>query len=388
MWVQKANTLYEQNKKQEAKALYEKAALLNSADAHFNLAYRYAVSGEERLFHYKQAALEGHGEAMGYFLDEAFFRQNDLFKSDPFLALSVYESAHKKYPGMQFFGQQEKVQVLRYATEAGAFNARSFVKEYHVDTVKLAEPYGVWEIAETASRRKGRFVNANNQLVLHLISRGGFVPAELMSAIKDAYKAWKENRHFEFNICDYVTSGYGMGYCANKVADKNEQNLEKEMAFLSRSLKNNAGAYLAPAYKAAAAFFESKVWNEELHGGTGFAAFALESLMEHKNDFIKNIQQANKGALPEYITTIKDNDARLNAVYKEAMARLKAKPLEEMNASVTAEGLQKTQRLWIYYRDATVKLLYTIMPRVARQQWMNWITKQRIDELTALLKYQ
>ncbi|MCH5717738.1 tetratricopeptide repeat protein [Niabella hibiscisoli] len=89
--VQKANTLYEQNKREEAKVLYEKAAFLNNADAHFNLAYRYALSGDDRLCHYQQAALRGHSEGMASFLDEAFFRSDDFFKSDPFLALAVYK---------------------------------------------------------------------------------------------------------------------------------------------------------------------------------------------------------------------------------------------------------------------------------------------------------
>lgn len=385
--VQKANSLYEQNKKEEAKVFYEKAALLNNTDAHFNLAYRYALSGDDRLFHYKKAALGGHGEAMGYFLDEAFFRQDNFFKADPFQALAVYESAYKRYPSMHFFDEKEKVKTLRYAAAAGAFDARVFVKTYRIDTSDLAAPYGVWKIAETVSRRKGIFHKADNRLLLQIISRGGFVPAELIAAVNGAYNAWKENASFEFNICDYVTSGYGMGYCARQAADKNELNIDKEIAALKRSLKNKAGIYLEPAYKAASAFFDSKVWNEELHGGSGYAAFAIQSLMEQKDDFIKNIKQINRGILPEGIAAIKDNDALLNTVYKKILTRLRVKPLEDMNASVNAEGVQKTQRLWVPYRDAMVKLLYTMMPLVTKQQWSRWITEQRITQLSTLLKH-
>lgn len=384
-WVQKANALYEQSKKQEAKALYEKAALLNNADAHFYLAYRYALSNEDRLFHYKQAALEGHGEAMGYFLDEVFFRQNSFFKSDPFLALAIYEKGKKINPGMKFYDEAERVRAIRRVIEAGPFEANAFVKKYRIDTTRVNEFYSVWEIAEEASRRKGRFADVDNKLLFQLISRGGGVPAELMIAVDTAYKAWKENQKFEFNICNYVTSGYGMGFCARRGADANEVQINKRLAQLTARLKNNSGKYLKPAYKAAANFLEAKVWNEELHGGSGYAAWATESLVKQKNEFIQLVENLNSGRVPKDVGGLKDNDARLNKVYNDVLVKLRKKPLTDFNAEVNADGLKKTQRLWIPYRDATVALLYAMKPDIAKQQWNNWVTGQRIKELTALL---
>lgn len=387
-WVQKANALYGQNKKQEAKALYEKAALLNSAEAHFYLAYRYALSDDDRLFHYKQAALKGHGEAMGYFLDEAFFRRNDLFKADPFLSLDVYEKGKKANPAMQFYNEAERIRSIRYAVEAGPFDANAFVKKYSIDTGKMNQFYSVWEIAEEASRRQGRFADVDHKLLLQLISRGGGVPAELMIAIDTAYKVWKGKQKFEFDICNYVTSGYGMGYCARRGAAASEVQINKRLTKLTAGLKNGSGKYLKPAYTATAQFLEAKVWNEELHGGSGYAAWATESLVKQKREFIELIENLNSGKMPKDVTGVRDNDDRLNSVYNEALVKLRKKPLTDFNAEVNADGLRRTQRLWIPYRDATVALLYAMRPDVKKQQWMNWITEQRIRELTALLQHQ
>ena len=387
-WVQKANILYGQNKKQEAKALYEKAALLNSAEAHFYLAYRYALPDEDRLFHYKQAALKGHDEAMGYFLDEAFFRRNDLFKADPFLSLDVYEKGKKANPAMQFYNEAERIRSIKYAVEAGPFDANAFVKKYSIDTGKMNQFYSVWEIAEQASRRQGRFADVDHKLLLQLISRGGGVPAELMIAIDTAYKVWKGRQKFEFNICNYVTSGYGMGYCANRGAAASEVQINKRLTKLTAGLKNGSGKYLKPAYTATVNFLESKVWNEELHGGSGYAAWATESLVKQKREFIQLVENLDSGKLPKGIIGVKDNDARLNSVYNDVLVKLRKKPLTDFNAEVNADGLRRTQRLWIPYRDATAALLYAMRPDVKKQQWLNWITEQRIRELAALLQYQ
>ncbi len=384
--VQKANALYGQNKRQEAKALYEKAALLNNADAHFLLAYRYAVADKDRFFHYQQASLAGHGEAMGYFLDEVFFRQNNFFKSDPFMALAVYEKGKQVNPGMQFYDEAGRLRAIKQAVETGHFDVNAFVKKYQIDTSRMHDSYSVWEIAEAASRRKGRFADVDNKLLLQLISRGGWVPAELIMAIDTAYKAWKGNQEFEFDICNYVTSGSGMGYCARRGAADNEVQINTRLTQLTAALKHGSGQYLKPAYKATVKFLEAKVWNEELHGGSGYAAWATGSLVKQKKEFVQLIENVNSGKLPKEITSMKDNDARLNSVYHEVLVKLRKKPLTDFNAEVNADGLRTTQRLWIPYRDAIVTLLSTMNPDIGKRQWMNWVTEQRIKELASVLK--
>lgn len=384
--VQKANALYNQNKKQEAKALYEKAALENNADAHFYLAYRYVLPEEPSFSHYEKAAIQGHGEAMKNFLEVIFFRQSDLFKSDPFRALSVYEKGKKANPAMKFYDEAGRFRAIKQAVEAGHFDANAFVKKYQIDTSHMHDSYSVWEIAENASKRKGRFADVDNKLVLQLISRGGWVPAELIIAIDTAYKAWKGKQDFEFNICNYVTSGSGMGYCARRGAADNEVQINTRLTQLTTALKNGSGQYLKPAYKATVEFLEAKVWNEELHGGSGYAAWATESLVKQKKEFVQLIENVNSGKLPEDMTRMKDNDARLNSMYKEVLVELRKKPLTDFNAEVNADGLRKTQRLWIPYRDAIVALLCTMNPDIVKQQWVNWVTEQRIKELALVLK--
>ncbi len=386
--VQKANALYEQNKKQEARTFYEKAASQNNADACYNLAYKYVLSDNDRICYYKQAALLGHSEAMASFFNEAFFSSDNFFNSDPFLALAVYEKGKKVNPAMQFYSEAGLVRTIKRVVEAGPFDANAFVKKYRIDTAKMHGPYSVWEIAEEASRRKGRFADVDNKLLLQLISRGGFARAESMYAIDTAYKVWKGNLKFDFNICHYAGSGYGLGYCARRSAEASEVQINKKLTKLAAELKNGSGKYLKPAYKARSGFLEAKVWNEELHGGSGYAAWATGSLVKQKNEFVKLIENINSGSIPKDVGAFRDNDDRLNLIYNEVLVKLQKKPLIDFNAEVNADGLRKTQRLWIPYRDAAVTLLHAMKPEVTKQQWINWMTGQRIRELTAVLNYK
>jgi uncharacterized protein YecT (DUF1311 family) len=380
----KANQLYDAGKKEEAKTAYQKAAAGGNADAHFALAYKYVLNDEERTLHFKEAALGGHAEAMDYFLEAVFFRANDLRKANPFLGMEVYQQAKKEHPQMAFFDEQGEVDVLKKAMEAGPFDADVFIKKYHIDTTLLEEPYGIWQLAGEASKG-GRFGKPDLRLVLQLVSRGGSVPRELAYAIDTAYDCWKNNRPFIFVPCDYVTSGMGMGICANQYAKERDKALRAQLKALAPKLKNNAGQYIMPAYNAASEFIGSKAWKEELHGGSGYAAWAWGSVTDQRQAFVDLVLKLSKGKTPN-LKSGAHPDATLNATYQKLIRQLKIKPLDNAGTKADADGLRITQRLWLAYRDAFVKLASSMVPQVSQQQWLNWITEERIKNFNELLE--
>ncbi len=181
---------------------------------------------------YLKAAKMGNQDALNYTLDALLFRANSLTKANPELAYEVYKQAKKANPSLKLYDEKEAVETMKKCVEAGHFDAKSFIKKYHINekNEKNSE-YFIWELAEEASRG-GRFGKPNPRLVLQLVSRGGSVPFELEDAVKKTYSNWKLNKIVEFKICDFISSGMGATYCANREEEIADKSLNKEISSL------------------------------------------------------------------------------------------------------------------------------------------------------------
>jgi TPR repeat protein len=90
-YVTMADKAFDAGKKEDAKKLYLKAAAMNNGDAHFAIAYKFVVTDDESVFHFSEAARLGNAEALGYALDELFFRAGSLTKASPEKAYALYQ---------------------------------------------------------------------------------------------------------------------------------------------------------------------------------------------------------------------------------------------------------------------------------------------------------
>src|SRR5699024_4473770 len=209
----KADSLYEVGQKKKARNLYERAANEGSADAHFALAYKYPLSKQQRIDHFATAAKEGHGEALEKVLDELLFRANGLTEVEPQRALDLYCKAKKANPNLNLFNEQQTAKTLKQSALTADFNAQHFIDKYDVTKSEADSP---WKLAEEASCPGGRFGKPDPKVVLALVVRGGFAPAARMAAVDSVYQHYQNGIVKPFNICDYVTSGYGMSFCASR----------------------------------------------------------------------------------------------------------------------------------------------------------------------------
>jgi len=380
--VRMAHAFYDSGDEEKARKLYQQAAAMDNADGHFNLAYRFELDREKSVFHFSAAARKGHAEALDQCLDLLFFRAVNLSFADPQRAMEIYETAKMNNPTAEIFEEDRKVHTLKKCLEAGPFDKDRFLSQYRIKQSDLEQPYDVWELAEEASRG-GRFGTPNPQLILQLISRGGFVPAELESAVDSAYQNWKANKVFEFNICDFISSGFGMGYCAYRKQELEDIENKARVFKLSKQLENNAGEILQGAYNVASKYFETKAWNEELNGGSGYAAWTVYSIMSQKNNYLNLIEKIRSSNL-DSIQALGDSSIVLNQLYQSIVDTLKKGPITDFNAEVNLEGFQSVQKQWMKYRDSSAYLFSLIAPAVKKQQWINWLTVVRIKELRDL----
>ncbi len=200
--IEKADSLYNKGKEEDAKYIYIEAAEKGNPLANYALAYKYGIEAKKN---YRIAAISGHPDGVRYYLDEVFFRAGTIEDSDPEDALEVYYKAKKANPELKFYDDQKKVDVLRYCVEAGPFDMSSFLKKYGAK----GQDSG-WKWAKVVSTK-----SKDSQLTLQLICRGGEVPNEVKWAVEDYYKKWKDGSHSPFDGCDYAQARFTMSLCAS-----------------------------------------------------------------------------------------------------------------------------------------------------------------------------
>lgn len=380
--LKQADQVYEAGDRDAAKKLYLKAAKKESPEAHFAIAYKYNVTPEESIYHFSKAAKRGHDEALDYALDALLFRANSLERANPQKALEIYKQAKRANPKIKLYDEEVKLKTIQMSVEPGPFDWKAFCKKYNVAPHDDEAMYHVWVIAEEASRG-GRFGKPDPKLILQLVSRGGWAPAELEYAVEDVYKNWKSGTVKEFNICDYITSGGGMAFCASRSDDQDEKNRNKRVSDIRQKLNAKNHKLLDAAYASAVKFIDSKASNEEGHGGSGRGAWIIGSQMEQKNAYLDLVEKVRSGYKPSPKSSFVEADRKLNETYKKVMAKLKKKA-DDYNVP-RVDDVRAVQRLWILYRDTNVKLFMAINPAGGEDVWKSWVTEVREKQLKDIL---
>jgi len=383
-YLEQANQAYESGDKESAKDFYLKAANKGSAEAHFALAYKYHVTPEESVYHYSEAAKKGHEKALDYALDALLFRANSLKIADPQKVLQVYKQAKKANPTLKLYDEENKLRIMKMCVEPGDFNAEAFCKKYNLKPANDQTMYHVWKIAEEASRG-GRFGKPDPKLILHLVARGGWAPAELEYAVEEAYKNWRNGEAKEFNICDHITSGGGMGFCAARADEEDKKDREAKLVTIEKKLNENDKQLLRKSYDSAVKFIEMKASDEEGHGGSGITAWIIGSEMDQKNAYLKLVADVQAGYKPEVKYDFAEADRILNETYKKVLQDIEGRSKDNYYLP-SVDKLREVQRLWIPYRDDAVKLFVTINPSIDEASWKSWLTEVREKQLSKILQ--
>lgn len=199
--LERADKLYNENKKEEAKPLYIEAAEKGSPNASFALAYKYSI---DKVKNYKIAALSGHERGLKHYLDEVFFRAKTIKKADPDSAMKVYIEAKKANSALKIVSERKAIDTLNKCVEAGALNLPDFISKFGANVQDSG-----WKWAKVVSKE-----SSDSQLTLQLICRGGIVPAELQWAVRDYYKVWSSGGHSMFDGCSYAQAKLTMAMCS------------------------------------------------------------------------------------------------------------------------------------------------------------------------------
>ena len=391
-----AELAYQAKEEAKAKKLYLKAARMGNAEAHFALFYKFTLSDAEDDFHVSEAARRGHAKALDYALNRFFWRAGEFLDgAKPALALKLFEEAKASNPDISEYGIDTIKMCAEMFEKLGPFDAAKFREKYNIknpnkDAIPYLgpwHPYFIWSLAEEACRG-GRFGKPNRLLAFQLVIRGGTVPAEIRSAVGEAYRKWRNNEPYQFAIEDHVTSGSGGGFLREREHRKVNQLCKSQMTELGASLLASERGKSIVAYDQYTVFMEKKVWNEEGHDGSGWVDWGYTSIIKHKKEYVKLANSVSKGFRPAIQQSYEVADRKLNKVYKALIADLKKSPFKPGRHMINHEDIIGVQRLWIPYRDSTAELFSALNSDVDIMAWKNWLTGKRTEQLQDLIDWK
>lgn len=240
-------------------------------------------------------------------------------------------------------------------------------------------------------------MEGNTEILMMLYANGRGVPRDLDMAIKlacalEAAPAEREARvlHLHalrsgsdgrpFDICDDVTSTSMEGWCTERDGKLRAQEQERALSAMAQSWSESQRAALKRLRAAARAFWTARTANElDTQVFMGTAITHEEETL--RNGLFEALQRFARGEIPHYTESeVVQADRELNRVYQ---ALLKA---DFSDSVLRPRGIRATERAWLAYRDAWVKLGASRFPEVAASTWTTWATIQRTEQLASLLE--
>jgi hypothetical protein len=197
----------------------------------------------------------------------------------------------------------------------------------------------------------GKGVHQDFDLSLRLACRGFFARAELEGRVTRLMDAKRQGRlETELDFCDDITSGYMQGFCAAHVERINASKRDARKTAATRGLP---GAPLAELDKAAAAYFSSHSREEVDLTGTGRAALMIGEEARLNDDYVKMLAELATPAFTPPTADAAKVELEVNEVYSRLLRCMKGRdPAVVFVGSVSPEGIQRTERLWLPYREA------------------------------------
>jgi len=229
----------------------------------------------------------------------------------------------------------------------------------------------------------GRGGKRNFDLALKFACRLDGAPAEMEGRIENLIEKKKANwKGSDFSLCNDITSGFMQGHCeAHHERFKAAERKRKAAELMAKWNEADRKAF-DRLRKAADKYFDLRSDEEVEQSGTARAAFSIEEHRSLEEGFLALIESLEIGKLTVYSEKeFKQADAKLNAVYQKIQ-----KTPDFEYGTVTKEGIKKTQRAWIAYRDAWVSFATGKYNRVTPESIKTRLSQTRTKMLAAFLE--
>ena len=210
----------------------------------------------------------------------------------------------------------------------------------------------------------GNGVDRNIDLAIKFACAVGHAPAENEARIGELLlMATNINlARTDFDLCDHTTSGFMQGHCTAHAARVEGASREGRLrALMSGWSKADTEAF-AKLRKAADAWIAVRSQEEVDLSGTGRAAFTIEEATKQKDLFVAFLETLEKN--PHRVAGTKADLAKADKALNERYRRIMAVADLEYG-TVSKDGIKKTERAWIVYRDAWIAFAKKKHPKVS-----------------------
>jgi uncharacterized protein YecT (DUF1311 family) len=194
----------------------------------------------------------------------------------------------------------------------------------------------------------------------HFLCRAGreMAPFEQWAMLDRVQEMREEDAPKDLDYCHHVTSGRGALLCeqlgAEREAPEIEARIEKAAGAPAAGPARDALTRLVDAAEAFARD-EAGHRQEGARGGTGYAAFVMETQRAVFATFVAALERYARGRAPAATAAaLTKVDRDLNAAYRKALetAREPCPLCNEDDHESGPQALREAQRAWIAYRDA------------------------------------
>jgi uncharacterized protein YecT (DUF1311 family) len=227
----------------------------------------------------------------------------------------------------------------------------------------------------------GDGVQKNLNLAIHFACQAGFAPAEIegrvmhLVALRD-----HPEKAGHFDICDDVTSGFMTGVCASYQEQLAQKQRQQQIAELTKNWSVSDRQALQRLQDAANDFIKTHAANEVDLSGTARAATELQEQGALQDDLVSTLRDLAKGTFPDHTADQSTHaDQQLNQVFQQI-----EKDTHFAEGTIDRQGVRKTQRAWLKYRDAWIEFGKAKYPQVSTDSWKTWITQKRTEMLQDL----
>jgi uncharacterized protein YecT (DUF1311 family) len=186
-------------------------------------------------------------------------------------------------------------------------------------------------------------------------------------------KGWSGN---DFHVCDDITSGYAMGFCAGHDADIAGAKRDAQLAAIVARWSPTERQAFEPLRKAHSAFVEAHGSGEIDLSGTARGAMVVGAEEMLRDQFLALIRSLEDGKAPHFSAAeYRAADTALNAGYRSFLASDAVGG--DYPGGVSRQGVRDAQRAWLRYRDAFLAFAAVRYPKVPKDSLATLLTRQR-----------
>lgn len=177
----------------------------------------------------------------------------------------------------------------------------------------------------------------------------------------------------DFNACVGITFGLSGRSCAAHATMNEDVARNHNLRWMQRNWSPAQQAAFQRLIQRQEAYAKVASYNEVDQTGTARAHMVVHQEQRLKNSFYEMLYRLNHGkGIPAAVHPYRYNERMMNDNYRKVMA-LDGK----VYGTITLEGVRKTQRAWLPYRDAWVEFAKQRYPSIPTERIRAWVTQKR-----------